>query len=321
MQWDLILTKGFSVAIMLGLFALIVVFLRFLYGPKGIFRDPVWDKWNEEARRKLEREEDAKADERLKRAFLAYARGFLSGGAAEDAPVALKIDHTLRVLACAEQIAADEAAFAEHNTGRALRIAALFHDVGRFEQYKKFRTFTDAESCNHGALGARILRREGFLRNETRQMRGLVMGAVAAHNSLKLPARYSGVALDILRGLKDADKLDILRVLSEKLAPGAKKDEVVMLHLKDEDGRFSAPVLDALKAERVALYADMRYYNDFRLLLCSWIFDLHFAASCRMMQSEGHLDALIAGLANIPEAQAIAREKMERRFSIVLLPK
>ena len=321
MQWDLILTKGFSVAIMLGLFALIVVFLRFLYGPKGIFRDPVWDKWNEEARRKLEQDEDAKADARLKRAFLAYAKGFLSGDAAEDAPVELKIEHTLKVLAYAEKIVAGEQAFADHNTGRALRIAALFHDVGRFEQYRTFRTFTDAESCNHGALGARILRREGFLRNETRQMRGLVMGAVAAHNSLKLPARYSGVALDVLCGLKDADKLDIFRVLSEKLAPGAEKDAVALLHLKDEDGLFSAPVLAALEEGRVALYSDMRYYNDFRLLLCSWVFDLHFETSCRMMQSEGHLDAVISGLANIPETQAIAREKVERRFSIVLLSK
>lgn len=317
MQWELILTKGASTAIVLGFFALIVVFLRFLYGPKGRFRDPLWDKWNEEARLKLEKEVDAKTDERLKEAFLAYARSFESGDAAADAPISLKVEHSLRVLAVAEEIAASEPAFAGHDKGRALRLAALFHDVGRFEQYTKYKTFTDAHSCNHGVLGARVLRRQGFLRNETREMRTLVLGAVAAHNRLREPKGYAGTTLDVLRGLKDADKLDILRVLAETLAPGGDRDDVVLLHLRDEDGSYSPPILRALEEDRVALYADMRYVNDFRILLCTWVSDLHYDASRRIMKREGRLVSILDGLSNIPPVQEIARNKVERYFAAV----
>jgi len=40
-------------------------------------------------------------------------------------------------------------------------IIGLFHDIGRFEQWKKYGTFFDKISENHGFLGAKIL--EGFL--------------------------------------------------------------------------------------------------------------------------------------------------------------
>ena len=314
MQWEIIATKGASTVIVLAFFALIVFFLRFLYGPKGKFRDPVWDKWNEEARLQLEKEVDGKADKRLKKAFLDYADTFRTGEAAEDNPLAVKVEHSLRVLAIAEEIAASEPAFAEHNKGRALRLSALFHDVGRFEQYSRYKTFIDSQSCNHGAFGARVLRRQGFLRNETRQMQSAVLSAVAIHNRLHEPKGYSKDVLDVLRALKDADKLDILRVLAETLTPGAKRDEVVLLHLKEEEGRYSAAVLQALEEDRVALYADMRYVNDFRILLCTWVSDMHYDTTRRILKREGHLPPILAGLANIPEVQEKARNKVEQHL-------
>lgn len=44
-------------AMIITFFGLVITFLRVLYGPKGFFRDPEWDRWNEAALRK--EEEDA----------------------------------------------------------------------------------------------------------------------------------------------------------------------------------------------------------------------------------------------------------------------
>lgn len=50
-------TRWGQYAMIITFFGLVITFLRVLYGPKGFFRDPEWDRWNEEALRK--EEEDA----------------------------------------------------------------------------------------------------------------------------------------------------------------------------------------------------------------------------------------------------------------------
>lgn len=50
----LFLSRAGAYIVMLGILSLIVLFLRILFGPRGLFRDPQWDVWNEEARRKKE---------------------------------------------------------------------------------------------------------------------------------------------------------------------------------------------------------------------------------------------------------------------------
>ena len=310
MSLEFLLTKGLNASLVLLFFALIVLLLRFLYGPKGIFRDPHWDACNEQARLDLEKWVDARNDEDYKKAFIRYAQEFYSGNDDQDLPLRLKLEHSLEVLAIAKEIAASEPAFADHETGRALRLAALFHDAGRFEQYERYCTFADASSCNHGLLGVRVMRQQNFLRNEPKRMRQTVMAAIAAHNKLLLPKGLSGQKLSVLQALRDADKLDILRVLAQNLEPG-NEDATVLLHLEDAPESWSEPVFAALKEGRVALYKDMRFYNDFRLLLCTWLFDLHFPTSYLIADRQGHYGRILQGLSCAPEVQAAARQVVD----------
>lgn len=314
MTWDLFSTKLMNAAVVIVFFALIIWLLRFLYGPKGKFRDPQWDRWNEEARLKLEAELDAKADEALAGRFEAYGRSYFTGEETHDFHLRLKMEHTANVLAHAREIAASEADFSPEGHGReaarALTLAALFHDVGRFEQYERYKTFADSLSCNHGGLGASIVRKEGFLEYESPEIRRLAILAVALHNRFGVPPRLSAKPRAVLEALRDADKLDILRVMAGYLGPEPQDDGVVLMHLADEPERYSPPVLEALMQGRSALYGDMRYYNDFRLLLCTWLGELRYAASLRLAKRQGHMDRIIEGLGGVPEAQALARARV-----------
>ena len=80
----------------------------------------------------------------------------------------------------------------------------------------------------------------------------------------------------------------------------------MLLHLADEPQRYSPAVLSALEEGRTALYRDMRYYNDFRIVLCTWVFGLHFPAALRIVKREGNLKRIIDGLAAVPEVRAKA---------------
>lgn len=313
MSWDFMLTKGINASLVILFFASIVLFLRFLYGPKGIMRDSHWDACNEKARLALEKQVDAKTDEKYKQDFFRYARSHYGGDPEKDAPLEMKVEHTLNVLAIAEELAGSESAFSEHSAARALRLSALFHDVGRFSQYTRYHTFSDADSCNHGLLGVRVMREQGFLNREPEDMQRLVFSAVAAHNRLNVPKAYSGRVLNVLYGLRDADKLDILRVLADNLEPGQGND-TVLLHLEDAPEAWSEPVLKAFEEGRVALYTDMRYRNDFRILLCTWLHELHFATSFRIAGREGYFNRIVAGLAAVPEIQRTASQFVASRL-------
>ena len=56
------------------------------------------------------------------------------------------------------------------------------------------------------------------------------------------------------------------------------------------------PDVRAALAGQVAAYADLRSVNDFRVLLGTWFFDMHFAASRRQFVEDGHARQLLEGL-------------------------
>lgn len=315
MSLELFISKGLSAALMLIFFGMVVLFLRWLYGPKGRFRDPKWDEWNREARREEAQKQEEREESALRESFARYARSFLGEDAGRDARVRLKMEHSLRVLEHARRLAAAEPAFAEEETARALRLAALFHDVGRFEQLRRYNTFADAASCNHGVLGAKVIRAQGFLEKETRSLRSLALAAVAAHNRPSVPAAASGAFRAVLTGLRDADKLDILRTMRTCLDPEAEPDEVVRLSLREEPRSYSPALLEALEQGRVGRYRDMRYVNDFRLLLCTWLFDIAYGTTLESIRRDGHYEVILDGLKSLPDVREKATAVVAERLA------
>lgn len=160
----------------------------------------------------------------------------------------------------------------------------------------------------------RILKREGRLADEP--LRKIILAAVGLHNRFALPARVpEGVAL-AANVVRDADKLDILRVMDEHLSGPGPYNPTVVLQLPNDPHLCSPAVCRAALEGRTAAYADLRSVNDFRLLLGTWFFDLHFAASRRQFVTDGHAQHLLQGLpADSP--QASARDFLLRRLQAV----
>lgn len=212
----------------------------------------------------------------------------------DDGPMRLKERHTRAVLGYARRMAREEG-FAPYIV-RACLLAALYHDVARFAQYLRYGTFRDRDSRNHGLWGAAILKREGRLAQEDETVRRLVLAAVALHNRYALPASLPEAMARVAWTVRDADKLDILRVMDEHLSGPRPYCPTVVLGLPDAADRVSGKVLEDALNGRVAAYADLLSVNDFRVLLGTWLGDMHFASSRRLFAESPHAVRLLEGL-------------------------
>jgi hypothetical protein len=239
----------------------------------------------------------------LQARFRAYTAPFLDEAGDGRPNVQLKIDHTMRVFELAARIA-DEERFAPEEAYLA-RVGGLFHDTGRFPQYRGWGVFNDAASANHARLGVRALVRENLLKGLSRRRRGLVLGAVALHNRRSLPPNLPPLLDRTARAVRDADKLDIYPVMLAHLDGSRPPNKVVTLGITPHPDNYTPSMLGHIEAGRIAPYAEMRWHNDFKLLVLSWIYDINFRASMRLLHERGHVEAVMRTLPRTPELDRV----------------
>lgn len=211
----------------------------------------------------------------------------------DPGPMELKRLHTFKVLENARRITDAEFSLAE--PARAALLAALYHDIARFDQYLLHATFRDAQSFNHGLKGVQILKREGRFREENKETARLALCAVGLHNRREIPAILAPQCRKACAVVRDADKLDILRVIEEHLRDKP-YNPTVILSLPDDPDLANPAVSRAAMNGQCASYGDLRSVNDFRVLLGSWFFALNFPVSREIFLSGGHGLRLVEAL-------------------------
>ena len=236
-----------------------------------------------------------------------YADGFIARADNPEAHI-LKKAHTIRV--CREIVDLGQAL----GLGRAelllAEAAACLHDAGRFRQMAQYGTFVDDLSEDHAQMGLRVMEEEGLLVGLSDREAGILRTAVACHNVAVVPKLADETALLFVRLLRDADKLDIWRVVTSDYRLGDKATpDFVRLGLADNGG-YSAEALQAVMAQRLVNKAEITCLNDFKLMQISWVFDLNFAPSVRAVAARGYIPAILATLPEAEELRAI-RDRVE----------
>ena len=149
--------------------------------------------------------------ERVKTTFAEYTSGYN----ATDPKIKLKIDHTYRVAELCELIARD-LKLDEYETDVAW-LTGMMHDVGRFEQIKRYNTFNDAQSVDHANFGADLLFKEGLIDTYVDGFHDdkygtIVENAIRNHSAFRIDERLDDYTVMFCNILRDADKVDIFRV-------------------------------------------------------------------------------------------------------------
>lgn len=252
-------------------------------------------------------------------AFRAYAEGFLTGEPANDDSIRLKIEHSFRVRDEALALA-DSVPFPPSLRRRALA-AALLHDYGRFEQYRRYRTFRDDRSVDHARLSAELCIKNEVLADFTPPERGEILAAIRVHNQPALPPQLpaGSAALHLARLVRDADKLDIVEILLGELANPRNED--ILLNLPPTE--LSPYVVDRLLRGEPLSYAKLASATDFVASKLGWSFDLNFPHSSREFRRRNYLERLMAFLPASETIEKVGRlcrarleKDAERRYSI-----
>ena len=126
--------------------------------------------------------------------FLEYTSAYDDGS---DTRIKLKIIHTQRVTEVMEQLTA---ALPLSESDRELAyLCAVYHDIGRFEQLKRYHTFLDYKSIDHAQLGCEILRQGDFLDELSAEQVGqeavsdVVYESILGHYCIKKQERKTGL--------------------------------------------------------------------------------------------------------------------------------
>lgn len=215
--------------------------------------------------------------------------------------IRLKIEHTYKVLELGTSIAEE----LPSHLCFPLQLSCLFHDIGRFEQMKRYKTFSDIRSCNHAHLAIKILKKENFLASISDKERDIVYTAILLHNKqilTPLPEEMRLVALAV----RDADKVDILRVMVENFEKPQENVDKVFLHVKDEP-YYTPEVLETFLEGKSIKYRDLRYVNDFRLLLCGWLNEIYFASAFKRIKEENYYTTILAKLPDNEEIEKVRK--------------
>ena len=226
----------------------------------------------------------------LKDSFSIYVRTFKHGDKELQQNIVLKEEHTKRV--CREILNIGEQLGLNEDYLRLAEIIAQFHDIGRFEQYARYRTFMDRQSENHAELGVTILKRIGILNQLERSTKNLIFRTIQYHNRAVLPQEETETCLFFAKLLRDADKIDIWRVVTDYYhQKNFKRNGAIELGLPDTPG-FSDAVYQDLINKKIVDMKNIKNLNDFKLLQIGWIFDINFEPTLYAVCSRRYLEMI-----------------------------
>lgn len=182
--------------------------------------------------------------------------------------IILKEKHTWKVVKNCENLA-KHLNLNEHDSLLA-KMIGLFHDVGRFYQFTVYRTFNDALSENHAKLGLKVIKDLPFMAKLDEEDLATLKFAIGNHNAKEIAPTENQRHLAFAKLIRDADKIDIYRVLKPFLGP--------------TDGTGCSPdFVDLFVAGKQCDYTKMRTQDDRKLVRLMWVYDVYFAWSLKQI--------------------------------------
>lgn len=267
---------------------------------------------------------------------------YVSFYSAENHRIALKVEHSKRVASLCEEIAKSNG-MKQDDLDLAWLIG-LLHDIGRFEQLRRWDTFSDARSTNHAKLGAEVLFSQfagtppfevipeegevpaprknpgialfaGLSSTEIR-LRDFVEGvkeddlihtAIATHGDYRLPDDVADRTRRFCNIVRDADKLDILHTVSES-------DSETILGVPFEAlrrSKLSKPALEAFGERHCVKRSDRVFPADYVVGFLCFAFELTYAESRKILMEQGDIFKIAKQPLGLDDGFAVSSTKEE----------
>lgn len=205
-----------------------------------------------------------------------------------------KQKHSIRVMENSREIATKLGLSEEYI--EVAEIIGLLHDIARFEQYKQFHSFHDADTFDHGNYGAKMLftkqkdldenqkiewlsPEEKYIRRfiKTDKYDNIIEKAIKNHNKARIEDGLQEDEMTFAKLIRDADKIDIIYESigifwdgEEETVNSTKISDKYWQQLKEEklfirEKGVRIEGLDSVLAVMVFVF-DMNYKESFKIL-------------------------------------------------------
>lgn len=267
--------------------------------------------------------------EHIKKTFQEYTDRYDS----TNPKIKLKIDHTYRVADLCEQIAQSlELSAAEVDLAW---LSGMLHDVGRFEQLRRYNTFSDAQSIDHARFAVELLYDEGLItdyvpeisttelvagartwrsmggvnESHTSQSEDMPLSdilqtlriAIGEHSAYRIQKGLDERTRMFCQILRDADKVDIFRVICD-----TPMEEVYGFQTKDILCSAITPeVMQAFYEHHAVLRKLKKCPADYIVAHGSLTFELVYPESLRIAKEQGYLKQMMSFQSENPDTAEI----------------
>ena len=178
----------------------------------------------------------------------------------EDEQIYLKIEHTYGVVKYAGEIA--ERMECSREDVELAELIGLLHDIGRFEQIRRFHSFVKDDKFDE-----------------------LIDVAIRKHSDFKLDGIHDTRTLFHAKLIRDADKLDNCRVKLEASIEA-------MLGVSEEaagEGLISPKVWESCLRRESVLSADRQVPVDYWVSYLAQYYDINFPETCEIIEEEDYI--------------------------------
>ncbi len=227
----------------------------------------------------------------------------------ENDKVKLKIIHTYGVVEQSTELSR-RLGLSEEDTSLAI-IIALLHDIGRFEQLKRYDSFLP-DTMDHAAYGVKVLFEEGMIRKFVPEdtWDDIIRTAIAKHSDFRLEGIEDERTLLHAKIIRDADKLDNCRVkLVDALETfvGAPAEEIGAQPI-------SQKVREDALAGRCIFSPDRVTEMDYWVSYVAYFYDLNFRESLEIVRENDFVRRIIGRIPYSDPETAKTMKELEKNL-------
>ena len=238
--------------------------------------------------------------------FTEYVKPYYCGDIEVDEGIRLKEGHSRRVAAHMRAIA--RALSLSESDVHLADAVGLFHDLGRFPQWQRYKTFNDARSVDHGALSVDALRTSDVLAPLAAAERRIIEVAARYHNKKNIPKNLSSRHRLFTQMVRDADKIDIWHLEISHFEKQPPHRPILTRLLRGEfpiTAAFSQEIFDSVMHSERPNIEQVRTHHDFVLFRLSWIYDINFMPSAKIILKRRYVEKLLGRLAHSRDVERL----------------
>lgn len=229
-----------------------------------------------------------------KKQFDTYYNSFEGLSEEQQKNFSIKREHSLRV---AKQcyLLAEKLQLDEDKKYLAFFIG-LFHDIGRFKQLVDYNTFNDSKSVDHANYSVEVLKNGNFGFKLIDDKLELALLAIEYHNKRDLPKGLSEDELLFAQLIRDADKLDILKVLTDYYSnPKAIPNHTLTWEMP-KGVKVSRAVSKQILEGALVSKEKVENQLDIKVMQLSWVYDINFKYSFEIIMQNRFLEKIYNSL-------------------------